>query len=197
MRFSIAVCAGRRPRLGTGGLLLCRSTPPKKALEAAAAVCLPEVVKIEEAGQERTVTLKVEKWWKGGGKAELVVSTAKSGAACGSGFEKGKKYVVYAGVEEKGKPLGVSLCGRTRTEKQAEAGGDFKELGEGEGTHQVTDNSGRGGQEIAATRADVSDRGEGTVSSESRRGWRVPASARPCISTTAASVRPPCTGRRR
>ena len=73
----------------------------------------------------------MERWWKGGEQTEITVSTAKSGAACGYGFEKGKKYLVYAGKEDKGKALHVSLCGRTRTEKEAEKSGDFKELGEG------------------------------------------------------------------
>jgi hypothetical protein len=123
--------------LVTGGplaLLACSCPPPpepKKALEVSAAVCLAEVVKIEEVGQERTVTLKVERWWKGGEQAEITVSTAKSGAACGYGFEKGKKYLVYAGKEDKGKTLHVSLCSRTRTDEEAEKSGDFKELGEG------------------------------------------------------------------
>ena len=36
------------------------------------------------------------------------------------GFEKGKKYLVYAGKEDKDKMLHVSLCSRTRTEKEAE-----------------------------------------------------------------------------
>jgi hypothetical protein len=105
--------------------------PPKKALEAAAAVCLAEVVKVEEEGQSRMVTLKVEKWWKGGDTTELVVSTAKSGAACGYGFQKGQRYLVYAGRSDKDKPLHVSLCSRTRTEKEAQTSGDFKELGDG------------------------------------------------------------------
>lgn len=44
----------------------------------------------------------------------------------------GKKYLVYAGAaEEKNQPLHVSLCSRTRTNEEAEKGGDFKELGEG------------------------------------------------------------------
>ncbi len=121
--------------VGAPALLACSCPPPpepKKAMEGATAVCLAEVVKVEEVGQERTVTLKVEKWWKGGDKGELVVATAKSGAACGYGFEKGKKYLVYAGAaDEKNKPLHVSLCSRTRTDKEAEKSGDFKALGEG------------------------------------------------------------------
>ncbi|MCE9562993.1 MAG: hypothetical protein K8U57_13200 [Planctomycetes bacterium] len=100
-------------------------------MEGSAAVCLVEVTKLEEEGQNRTVTLKVEKWWKGGDKEELIVSTSKNGASCGYGFEKGSKYLVYANAGEKDKPLRVSLCSRTRTEKEAEKSGDFKELGEG------------------------------------------------------------------
>ena len=105
--------------------------PPKKALEAAAAVCLAEVTAIETEGQTRTVTLKVEKWWKGGDKAELIVTTHKSGATCGYGFQKGGKYLIYAGAGEKDKPLHVSLCSRTRAQEQAKKSDDFKELGEG------------------------------------------------------------------
>lgn len=43
-----------------------------------------------------------------------------------------KKYLVYAREEEKQKTLHVSLCSRTRTEKEADQSGDFKELGEGQ-----------------------------------------------------------------
>ena len=110
--------------------------PPKKAMEEATAVCLAEVTKIETEGQVRTVTLKVEKWWKGGDKAELVVSTAKSGATCGYGFEKGNKYLVYARALEKNQPMHVTLCSRTRTEQEAEKSGDFKELGEGKASQK-------------------------------------------------------------
>jgi len=125
--------------LSVGALLLgiqanacdCAEPPaPKKAFEGATAVFLAEAVKVEVEGQTRTVTFKVERWWKGGDKQEVIASTHKSGATCGYGFEKGKKYMVYAGAE-KDKSLRVSLCSRTRTEKQAEESGDFKDLGEG------------------------------------------------------------------
>jgi hypothetical protein len=89
------------------------------------------VTKIEEEGQTKTVTLKVEKWWKGGDKPEVTVSTAKHGATCGYGFQKGGKYLIYAHAPGKDKSLHVSLCSRTRTEKEAEKSSDFKELGEG------------------------------------------------------------------
>jgi hypothetical protein len=115
-------------------LIACDCAPfpePKKALEKATAVCLAEVTKVEEDGDHRTVTLKVEKWWKGGEAAELKVSTHKNGATCGYAFKQGGKYLIYTGAEDKNKTLRVSLCSRTRTEKQAEMDGDFKELGEG------------------------------------------------------------------
>lgn len=109
----------------------CAEPPaPKKALEGATAVFLAEAVKVEVEGQTRTVTFKVERWWKGGDKQDVIATTHKSGATCGYGFEKGKKYMVYAGAE-KDKSLRVSLCSRTRTETEAEKSGDFKDLGEG------------------------------------------------------------------
>lgn len=115
-------------------MVACDCAPPpapKKAMRFATAVFLAEVVKVEEVGESHTVTLQVAKWWKGGDAAEVTVSTHKSGKSCGYGFEKGKKYLVYANEEPKRKTLDVSLCGRTRTEKEAEQDGDFKELGEG------------------------------------------------------------------
>ena len=124
--------------LSVGALLLgikanacdCAEPPaPKKSLEGSTAVFLAEAVKVEVEGQTRTVTFKVERWWKGGDKQEVIATTHKSGATCGYGFEKGKKYLVYAGAE-KDKSLRVSLCSRTRTEKEAEKSGDFKDLGE-------------------------------------------------------------------
>jgi hypothetical protein len=93
-------------------------------------VFLAEAVKVEVEGQTRTVTSKVERWWKGGDKQEVIATTHKSGATCGYGFEKGMKYMVYAGME-KDKSHRVSLCSRKRTEKEAEESGDFKDLGEG------------------------------------------------------------------
>lgn len=131
MRFLLSVSA----LLAGQWLLACSCAPPpepKKAMEGSAAVCLAEVVKIEEVDFNRTVTLKVSRWWKGGDAVELVVSTHKDSATCGYGFQKGTRYLVYAHRQgEKDKTLRVSLCSRTRTEKEAEKSGDFKELGEG------------------------------------------------------------------
>lgn len=107
--------------------------PPKEALAKSAAVFLAKVVQIEDAGTGelgRSVTLSVERWWKGGETANLVVSTAKSGATCGYGFQKDRRYLVYAYSD--GKKLTVSLCSRTNPAEVAEKLGDFKDLGEGQ-----------------------------------------------------------------
>ena len=114
----------------------CKPPPaPKEALEKSAAVFVAKVVKIEDdpvSARGRKVHVEVEKWWKGGDTATLIVSTAKSGATCGYGFREGGRYLVYAyGEKGKNEPLLVSLCSRTRTLEQAETSGDFKELGDG------------------------------------------------------------------
>jgi hypothetical protein len=111
----------------------CAPPPPvAKAVEAAAAVFLGEVVKLEEtAGQQHLVSLKVENSWKGIGDNQVTVSTAKNGATCGYSFRVGKRYLVYAHAGPKGGPLHVSLCSRTRTAEEAEASEDFKLLGDG------------------------------------------------------------------
>jgi hypothetical protein len=106
--------------------------PPKTALAQSAAVFLAEVVSVEDGkGTSHNVTLKVEKWWKGGDAKTITVSTEKSGAACGYTFTKGGRYLVYAHNRDKEAGLRVSLCSRTRTAKQAEESQDFAELGEG------------------------------------------------------------------
>lgn len=130
MRFCLAVCLS----LAGARLDACSCAPPpppKAALEGAAAVFLGEAVEVSVEDQTRTARLKVGRWWKGGAATEVAVATHKSGATCGYGFEKGKRYLVYAHQEEGQKLLRVSLCSRTRTEAQADKDGDFKALGDG------------------------------------------------------------------
>ncbi len=103
--------------------------PPKEALKKASAVFSAKVVKIEEAGAQRSVSLEVLRAWKGVEEKKLVVSTAKSSASCGYGFQEGKTYLIYAYKEDKAPMLRVSLCSRTQALDKAE--GDLKELGEG------------------------------------------------------------------
>jgi len=103
--------------------------PPKEALKKATAVFSAKVVKIEEAGLQRSVSLEVLRAWKGVEEKKLVVSTAKSSASCGYAFQEGKTYLIYAYQEDKAPMLRVSQCSRTQTLDKAE--GDLKELGEG------------------------------------------------------------------
>jgi hypothetical protein len=105
--------------------------PPKQAMEGASSVFLAEVVKVEKDGGNRSVTLRVKRWWKGGDSETLTVSTAKDGRSCGYEFVKGSRYLIYADVREKDKSLWVHLCSRTSTVEEAEKNGDFKALGEG------------------------------------------------------------------
>jgi hypothetical protein len=53
------------------------------------------------------------------------------GSSGGYEFQKGNRYLVYAHAQEKTMTLGVHLCSRTSTVKEAESNGDFKALGEG------------------------------------------------------------------
>lgn len=128
MRFAIAACV---LLMGMNANACdCKEPPePKKALDAAGAVFLAEADKVVVEGDTRIVTFKVERWWKGGDKAEVTAFTHKDGATCGYRFEKGKKYLVYARMDKD--KIHVSLRSRTRTEKAAEESADFKELGEG------------------------------------------------------------------
>ena len=106
---------------------------PAKALAQSAAVFLAKVIEIDDAGNvNKTVTLEVEKWWKGGEAARVKVVTPSNGAACGFSFQVGERYLVYAhGARKNDDLLQVSLCSRTRAAKTAEGTGDFKDLGEG------------------------------------------------------------------
>ena len=107
--------------------------PPADALAEAHAVFLAEVVgiaTIKETGLLK-VTMRVARWWKGGDKSEVTVQTSSSGARCGYGFQKSGKYLVYAHSEGKDGVISVSRCSRTRTDKEADASGDFGALGEG------------------------------------------------------------------
>ena len=102
--------------------------PPKEALAKAAAVFSAKVIKIEDDGAAgRKVTLTIQEVWKGVDGKTVVVSTAKSGAACGYGFQQDQSYLVYAYKEGAG--LRVSLCSRTTPLDKAKD--DLKEIGQG------------------------------------------------------------------
>jgi hypothetical protein len=71
--------------------------------------------------------MEVDKVWKGElGKTQLVY-TARDGASCGFGFEKGKEYLVYAYSDND--RLVTSMCDRTKL--ISNAAGDLSLLKEG------------------------------------------------------------------
>lgn len=113
----------------------CSCAPPPEpaaALAQSSSVFLGKVTAIDEGPKDSfslVVTIDVERWWKGGDTAQVKVTTIKSGAACGYGFQKDARYMVY--THGKGPMHSVSLCSRTALAKNAEAAGDFKALGEG------------------------------------------------------------------
>jgi hypothetical protein len=108
--------------------------PPDQALKNAVAVFLGKVVDIEvdQANYKKTVTLDVERWWKGGDAGRIQVITSLDGASCGYGFQKDGRYLVYAhGRGNNEKLWGVSLCSRTANALQPQVAQDMKVLGEG------------------------------------------------------------------
>lgn len=107
--------------------------PPAQALQQSSAVFLGKVTALDDnpGGQTKTVTLSVEKWWKGGDAAQVKVVTANNSAACGFGFQKDGRYLVYAFANANGGVMNVSLCSRTADAKNAQAAGDFQVLGAG------------------------------------------------------------------
>lgn len=115
--------------------LACRCAPPPppaQALQQSGAVFLGKVTAVEgdPADRLKTVTLSVEKWWKGGDAAQVKVTTSNSPASCGFRFEKDGRYLVYAFVGDGG-VLNVNSCSRTTDAKTAHAAGDFQALGDG------------------------------------------------------------------
>ena len=75
------------------------------------AVFYGEVTEIKRQAEIVAVKFKVERVWKGRIESEVIVYTRADSAMCGYGFERGKKYMVYA-EDESGK-LAVFLCSRT------------------------------------------------------------------------------------
>jgi hypothetical protein len=135
--FAIAAIAAVAALTAPEPVWTCSCTPPPppaQALAASAAVFSAKVVKIEDEpapSSLRRITLKVDRWWKGGESETIVVTTQKSGATCGFGFQPDTNYLVYAYAEKGRKDFSVSLCSRTRTLAQADQSGDLKDLGDG------------------------------------------------------------------
>lgn len=103
--------------------------PPKEAMEKSTAVFSGKVLKVEvdEAKHQRTVTIEVERAWKGMDRKTVVITTGSNDGICGYNFQKDRSYLVYADGED-GK-LSTNICTRTKGIEQAKM--DIEALGEG------------------------------------------------------------------
>ncbi|MBA3498802.1 MAG: carboxypeptidase regulatory-like domain-containing protein [Myxococcota bacterium] len=85
--------------------------PPCEALQAAPVVFIGKVTDVKTAaGSVQEATFAVAEKIKGGPNDNEIV---EGGGMCGTVFQKGKTYIVYAGGG--GGRLSSSLCGRTQT----------------------------------------------------------------------------------
>lgn len=100
--------------------------PPQEALKQSAAVFTGTVLAVTDSGTNRQVRLRVERVWKGTKCGEVTIVTALDEAACGSSFQVGTSYLVYA-TRQQGK-LSTSLC--SRTQPASGASEDLAALGE-------------------------------------------------------------------
>lgn len=75
---------------------------------------LPEQIKDFQAEIVETVSLNIEKSWKGKEKTNIKIWSLSFPSSCGGfQFAKGKKYLVYV-FKENGYLYTVTSCGRTR-----------------------------------------------------------------------------------
>jgi hypothetical protein len=126
------------------GNSVCECPPPVSvsiAVTNSAAVFSGEVIGEEYENLEKdgsrtlVIKLKVMRWWKGSGAAEIDLYTSGRKYANGNTtfmaddfrFLKGESYLVYATLKEE--KFSTSAC--TRTQKLADAADDLRELGEG------------------------------------------------------------------
>lgn len=113
--------------------LACRCAQPESLRvyqDRATLVFTGEVIDIGEEipeskglSQVFEVKFKVLKWWKGGDSQQVIILDTKS--TCSPGFEKGKKWLVYAVGEEHT----TNVCDGTLRLK--DAGEHLKVLGKG------------------------------------------------------------------
>jgi hypothetical protein len=109
--------------------LACSCVPPPPPVDALAqsdAVFVGTVLKIEDGTDNRSVTFRVTRYWKGIDAFVVTVSTGFNDGDCGYPFQEGKPYLVYAHGE---KELHTNIC--TRTRLLSDAREDLDELGPG------------------------------------------------------------------
>lgn len=73
-------------------------------------------MRVDHRSDEAVFTINVEEPLKGVGAATVDVVTATDSAACGFGFQRNRRYVVFAQVQQE--KLWVSLCSSTAPEDQ-------------------------------------------------------------------------------
>jgi len=86
--------------------------PPQESLENSAAVFSGSVTSVTERGNEKSINLTTDTFWKGEAVSDVTLSTPRDSAGCGFNFEIGKTYLIYAHENEDGS-LGTTLCSRT------------------------------------------------------------------------------------
>jgi len=83
----------------------------KNAYIKSSTVFVGKVVEVIEKPDVYSIKFRVEKTWNKKFHSEITVLTAKDSAACGYGFQVGKKYLVYANGENNN--LATNICTRT------------------------------------------------------------------------------------
>lgn len=113
-------------------VLACDCAPPdsvEKAYKKSAAVFVGEIesgtVDKNNIFSGTKANFKITEDFKPGWLTKTVVETANHGAACGYGFQRGMKLLVYANVTERG-TIATSIC--TRTKDAASATDEIDEL---------------------------------------------------------------------
>ena len=106
----------------------CIKMSPSEGRSSSRTVFSGEVIQIEPNQATRfgglEITFRVGRVWKGDPQEEVKVHTAGTSAACGYGFIKGERYLVYA-VHDDADPMRVSLCGRTALLENAKEDLDY------------------------------------------------------------------------
>lgn len=119
--------------LGSSSAHACKCLPPpppKDALKAADAVFSGKVVAIDKDGDFGIkVSIEVAASWKGKLGKTVTVRTANESAACGYGFKRGERYLIYATEDGDGdkRQWHTSTCTRTKSLDEAKA--EIEELG--------------------------------------------------------------------
>jgi hypothetical protein len=103
----------------------CAPITPKEGFDGSTCVFQGKVVKITLKDETNTVEFEATKGWKGDVKKAMTVTTNKSSAMCGYGFEKDKTYIVFAAEDKATQTLQTNLCTRTTLVDDAKEDLDF------------------------------------------------------------------------